>query len=265
MKGNAASPPCTSSHLPPPPPSHALHYRSVTLLDCFTIPMTVLLSAALLGATYRRGHYAGAAICVAGLALLVLTDRGSGGSGGAGGGGGGGISGAVLLGDSLVLLGASLYAVSNVLQEWLLGRCCRCCCRCCCCCGWTAVASSSPDGRGCSAARDLNPLHPDSSLRVCFHPPPPHPHPTPPPGAAGDVSVHELLGCLGAWGCLWGLAQGLPLELHTLLGASWTPAALLPFLGFGAAMFAFYRWGARACLWGTRRPHLLLALSGDCA
>ena len=99
---------------------------SVTLLDCFTIPMVLLLSTALLAAAYRRGHYAGAGICVAGLALLVATDRGSGGgdSGEGGEGGGSGYSGSSnpLLGDGLVLLGATLYAVCNVLQEWLLGE-----------------------------------------------------------------------------------------------------------------------------------------------
>ena len=69
----------------------------------------------------RRGG-----ICVAGLALLVATDRGSGGgdSGEGGEGGGSGYSGSSnpLLGDGLVLLGATLYAVCNVLQEWLLGE-----------------------------------------------------------------------------------------------------------------------------------------------
>ncbi|KAL4443860.1 hypothetical protein ABPG75_011597 [Micractinium tetrahymenae] len=85
---------------------------SVTLLDCFTIPMVVALSTALLGAAYRRAHYAGAGICIAGLMVLVTTDRG-GGEAGAG-------ASNPLLGDGLVLLGASLYALCNVLQEWLL-------------------------------------------------------------------------------------------------------------------------------------------------
>lgn len=86
----------------------------MTLLDSFTIPMVVALSAGLLGATYRRGHYAGAGLCLAGLLLLVLTDR-------SGGGGGGGAPNP-LLGDALVLLGATLYALCNVLQELLLGE-----------------------------------------------------------------------------------------------------------------------------------------------
>ena len=49
--------------------------------------------------------------------------------------------------------------------------------------------------------------------------------------------------------------QGLPLELHTLASAHWSPAALLPFLGFGLSMFAFYslvpyqlQWGGAALL-----------------
>lgn len=60
---------------------------------------------------------------------------------------------------------------------------------------------------------------------------------------------------LGCFGCLWSALQGLPLELPTLLHASWPPAVLLPFLGFGLAMFTFYslvplelQWGGAALL-----------------
>jgi hypothetical protein len=67
--------------------------------------------------------------------------------------------------------------------------------------------------------------------------------------------VHELLGMLGLFGGLWSAAQGLPLELGTLAAATWTPAALAPFLGFGLSMFLFYslvpyelRWGGAALL-----------------
>ncbi|PRW60646.1 solute carrier family 35 member F1-like [Chlorella sorokiniana] len=164
---------------------------SVTLLDSFTIPMALVLSAALLGASYRRGHYAGAAVCVAGLLLLVATDRSGSSAGGSGSGDGSSVTSNPLLGDGLVVLGATLYALCNVLQEWLLG----------------------------------------------------------------DVPAEELLGMLGCFGCLWSAAQGLPLELPTLLRATWSPAVLLPFLGFGLAMFTFYslvplelRWGGAALL-----------------
>ena len=55
--------------------------------------------------------------------------------------------------------------------------------------------------------------------------------------------MHELLGTMGLFACLWSALQGLPLELATLQGATWSAAALAPFIGFGLAMFAFYRWG----------------------
>lgn len=97
---------------------------SVTLLDSFSIPVAVALSALALGAKYRGLHYAGSAVCVAGLAVLLLGDRTGAGSGGGNGvaggtgpdGGGGGGSWRPALGDCLVLLGASLYAAANVAQ-----------------------------------------------------------------------------------------------------------------------------------------------------
>ena len=72
----------------------------------------LFLSWLFLGVRYSTGHFLGAAICVAAIALLIVTDEEySSGSG----------AHNVILGDSLVLFGASLYAVSNVLQENLLG------------------------------------------------------------------------------------------------------------------------------------------------
>lgn len=105
--------PCHVFHQPRPLCLPNSSHRSVTLLDCFTIPMVVALSTALLGAAYHRRHFAGAGICIAGLVLLLVTDRSS--------SSGSGSSSNPLLGDGLVLLGASLYALCNVLQEWLLG------------------------------------------------------------------------------------------------------------------------------------------------
>ena len=202
--------------------------RSVTLLDSFTIPMALLLSTALLGAAYRRGHYAGAAVCVAGLLLLVATDHS---------GGGGGGSSNPLLGDGLVVLGATLYALCNVLQEWLLGESGqplpllagrRAGCPC-----WVGGGGAAPPGlprrRPIAAAQTAclaAPAHPLFGLL---------PLPCP-----GDVPVEELLGTLGLFGCLWSALQGLPLELGTLRNATWAAPVLAPFLGFGLAMFAFY-------------------------
>ena len=73
----------------------------------------LLLTKLLLGARYRVLHYLGAAVCIGGLALLVLAD-----------GAGSQHSGYThaLLGDVLVLVGALLYAVGNVAQEHLLGK-----------------------------------------------------------------------------------------------------------------------------------------------
>lgn len=89
---------------------------SVTLLDCWSIPVALALTRALGLAAYRRGHVGGAALCVLGLALLLAGDRA------AGGGGGSAVTpGNNLLGDLFVVLGASLYAGCNVLQEHLLG------------------------------------------------------------------------------------------------------------------------------------------------
>eukprot|EP00291_Cryptomonas_curvata_P003772 CAMPEP_0172191046 /NCGR_PEP_ID=MMETSP1050-20130122/23464_1 /TAXON_ID=233186 /ORGANISM="Cryptomonas curvata, Strain CCAP979/52" /LENGTH=234 /DNA_ID=CAMNT_0012866013 /DNA_START=276 /DNA_END=978 /DNA_ORIENTATION=+ len=85
---------------------------SVTLLDCFTVPCVVVLSAAILGVRYRVLHWLGILACLVGLVLIVFSD----------------LSKAEpgpdplpaprdrLLGDGLVLCGAGLYAVSNTMQ-----------------------------------------------------------------------------------------------------------------------------------------------------
>lgn len=93
---------------------------SVTLLDCWSIPVALALTRALGLAAYRRGHYGGAALCVLGLAILLAGDR-AGTVGADSAGSGDSSSGNYLLGDLLVVLGASLYAACNVLQEHLLG------------------------------------------------------------------------------------------------------------------------------------------------
>lgn len=69
--------------------------------------------------------------------------------------------------------------------------------------------------------------------------------PSLPPPRAADVPVAELLGTTGLFACMWSALQGLPLELSTLQAAHWGTATVLPFLGFAACMFCFYRWGLR--------------------
>eukprot|EP00884_Botryococcus_braunii_P023208 jgi/Botrbrau1/9571/Bobra.0089s0025.2 len=83
---------------------------SVTLLDCATIPAVMGLSYFVFRARYRLGHIVGAGLCICGLAVLLLSDRTTPGAGSR-----------PLLGDLLVLMGAGLYAVGNVMQESLLG------------------------------------------------------------------------------------------------------------------------------------------------
>lgn len=60
---------------------------------------------------YHRGHYIGAAICIGGLTVLVASDSSSS-TGGS----------APVWGDALVVVGATMYAVSNVAQECVLGN-----------------------------------------------------------------------------------------------------------------------------------------------
>mmetsp|Transcript_29087 Transcript_29087/g.93600 ORF Transcript_29087/g.93600 Transcript_29087/m.93600 type:complete len:350 (-) Transcript_29087:75-1124(-) len=88
---------------------------SITLLDCFTIPTVMLLSYLNLGSRYTITHGIGVAFALGGLFTLVLIDFSKAEEAGAG-------NGSVILGDSLTIIAASLYGVSNVLQEELVCR-----------------------------------------------------------------------------------------------------------------------------------------------
>ncbi|MEQ2245041.1 hypothetical protein ILYODFUR_023485 [Ilyodon furcidens] len=83
---------------------------SVQLLDCFVIPVLMVLSWWILKTRYRLIHYVAVGICLLGVGamvgadLLARRDQGS--------------TSNILLGDGLVLLSAALYAVSNVSQEY---------------------------------------------------------------------------------------------------------------------------------------------------
>uniref|UniRef100_A0A7S1RHJ1 Solute carrier family 35 member F2 n=1 Tax=Alexandrium catenella TaxID=2925 RepID=A0A7S1RHJ1_ALECA len=93
---------------------------SVMLLDCFAIPCAMVLSRIILGAQYGRWHLAACLICVAGLSLTVVSDVVSGKVGTS-------PKGPAWFGDVLVIVGAALYGLSNVLQESLLKGCGRRC------------------------------------------------------------------------------------------------------------------------------------------
>lgn len=78
----------------------------------------MVLSYFFLGARYTRLHLVGVAISVAGLILLVYTDLSK--AEGEGQEESGLPAGNRMLGDSLTLVAATLYAISNVLQVMTL-------------------------------------------------------------------------------------------------------------------------------------------------
>ena len=90
---------------------------SITLLDAWAIPSTMILSYLFLGASYQSFHFYGILMAILGLFLNVLSDSynettGSGGE-------------SAVFGDALCLVGFTLYAVSNVMQEYLVKYCSR--------------------------------------------------------------------------------------------------------------------------------------------
>ncbi|KAL6471147.1 hypothetical protein MHYP_G00197970 [Metynnis hypsauchen] len=83
---------------------------SVQLLDCFIIPVLMVLSWFFLKARYRIIHYVAVCVCLAGVGAMVGADLLAGRDQGS--------TSNILLGDGLVILSATLYAVSNVCQEY---------------------------------------------------------------------------------------------------------------------------------------------------
>ncbi|NXP28862.1 S35F2 protein, partial [Scytalopus superciliaris] len=85
---------------------------SVQLLDCFGIPVLMALSWFILRARYRLIHFLAVAVCLLGVGTMVGADILAGRQDGEGSD--------VVIGDVLVLLGASLYAISNVSEEYIV-------------------------------------------------------------------------------------------------------------------------------------------------
>ncbi|KAM6987526.1 solute carrier family 35 member F2-like [Tautogolabrus adspersus] len=83
---------------------------SVQLLDCFVVPVLMILSRLFLKTRYRPVHYVAVCICLLGVGAMVGADLLSGRDQGS--------TSNILLGDGLVLISAILYAVSNVCQEY---------------------------------------------------------------------------------------------------------------------------------------------------
>ncbi|NXO33376.1 S35F2 protein, partial [Locustella ochotensis] len=85
---------------------------SVQLLDCFGIPVLMTLSWFILRARYRLIHFVAVSICLVGVGAMVGADILAGRTEGEGSD--------VVIGDVLVLLGSSLYAISNVSEEYIV-------------------------------------------------------------------------------------------------------------------------------------------------
>eukprot|EP00501_MAST-03F_sp_TOSAG23-6_P000798 GSMAST32.ASY1.ANO1.828.1 assembled CDS len=81
---------------------------SILLLDCFSVPVCMFLSYIFLTAKYTRYHFIGCILCFSGIGALFYSDVSTTNSSTARN---------PLLGNLLCLLGASLYATSNVGQE----------------------------------------------------------------------------------------------------------------------------------------------------
>ncbi|XP_066501082.1 solute carrier family 35 member F2 [Hoplias malabaricus] len=85
---------------------------SIQLLDCFIIPVLMILSWYFLKARYKIIHYVAVCVCLAGVGAMVGADLLAGRDQGS--------TNNILLGDGLVLLCAVLYAVSNLCQEYVV-------------------------------------------------------------------------------------------------------------------------------------------------
>lgn len=93
----------------------AFQYSSITsvaILDCWTIAWVIILTWLFLGALYSLRQFFGAAICLLGLGLVLLSDAGVGGGGGT----------KPVLGDTLVIAGTFFFAMSNVGEEFCVKK-----------------------------------------------------------------------------------------------------------------------------------------------
>ncbi|XP_017346341.1 solute carrier family 35 member F2 isoform X7 [Ictalurus punctatus] len=85
---------------------------SIQLLDCFILPVLLILSRVFLKTRYRIVHYVAVCVCLAGVGAMVGADIVAGRDQGS--------SSNILLGDGLVIISATLYAVSNLCQEYIV-------------------------------------------------------------------------------------------------------------------------------------------------
>ncbi|CAH8350045.1 unnamed protein product [Eruca vesicaria subsp. sativa] len=84
---------------------------SVMLLDCWAIPCVLVLTWVFLKTKYRLMKISGVVICILGVVIVVFSDVHAGSQAGGSN---------PVKGDFLVVAGATLYAVSNTTEEFLV-------------------------------------------------------------------------------------------------------------------------------------------------
>ncbi|KAH6854802.1 hypothetical protein B0I37DRAFT_363063 [Chaetomium sp. MPI-CAGE-AT-0009] len=87
---------------------------SAQLINFWSIVCVVVLSFFLLKVRYRLVQVAGILLCCGGMGLLLASDHLTGSNGGQGRN--------MLKGDLFALLGATLYGISNVFEEWFVSK-----------------------------------------------------------------------------------------------------------------------------------------------
>uniref|UniRef100_A0A0E0L344 Uncharacterized protein n=1 Tax=Oryza punctata TaxID=4537 RepID=A0A0E0L344_ORYPU len=90
------------------------YITSVTLLDCWTVVWVIIFTWYALGTRYSFWQFVGAGTCVAGLALVFLSDSKSADAQDP--------SKIPLLGDALVIAGTVFFAFSNVGEEYCVKK-----------------------------------------------------------------------------------------------------------------------------------------------
>ncbi|KAG2226751.1 hypothetical protein INT45_005716 [Circinella minor] len=87
---------------------------SALIVSSWTLPCIMLLSTLFLGYRYLFGHFGGVVLCLLGLFMLIwadtMADEAS-------------TSNHNWIGDLICLMSATLYAISNVTEEYLVHRC----------------------------------------------------------------------------------------------------------------------------------------------
>ncbi|EOY04958.1 Anthocyanin-related membrane protein 3 [Theobroma cacao] len=179
----------------------AYQYTSITsvmLLDCWSIPSVMLLTFLFLKTKYRFRKIAGVIVCVAGLVMVVFSDVHAGDrSGGSN----------PRKGDLFVIAGATLYAISNVSEEFLVKNADRV----------ELMSFLGLFGAIISAIQ----IYESSTIPVI----------------AGYIFLYCIYYCQSV--TLNDVYRSI-IERNELKSIRWTAGAAFPFFGFSLAMFLFY-------------------------